>query len=248
MDNFGCDPKQAYSDLPPSPDHAYRWDTFAADQPAQPLIFHGTSAVYEDSIREDGLGIRRAPFSPGEIGRVVEIFDRYHLVGPRGEIGVLKSYTAASLDTGSVSYTFDYTRACWYASRYRGGETVHNLSLLLNWAVEPLQVEFTRAERDVLVSCLGRLKLIVSAHRPMVAGVMFSPDLFSGRDLEFFSDRRAFETMRDDLLGLARFIGYRAPHFSVKGHEYLATKPISAERIRCLLFPDPSPEQLQRMG
>ena len=37
--------------IPPRPEDGYDWDKFFGDQDRVPWIFHGTSSIYEDSIR-----------------------------------------------------------------------------------------------------------------------------------------------------------------------------------------------------
>jgi hypothetical protein len=220
-----------------APADGYRWDTFFEDQTARPFIYHGTSSVFEQSIRAQGLTLDCAPYDSGQVAEVVSIFDAYDLHGePRYNIGALKYFTSGSMRGRSISFTFDYTRACFYAWEYRGGETVHHLWRNLNWALDPPRAAFTKGETAFLMGLRDQIDELVEGHKPMVVGVEFDLERFHGPYLDFFCERSLFvrcSNDKDDITqGPRRFLGYRLPGFELKGAEYRTNVAISPTRIR----------------
>lgn len=102
------------------PKDDYAWNRFFSDQVATPFIYHGTSTVFEDSIRRFGL-------SPHPLGAsasdALEICRKRGIYGENGELKKLLLILGAERRDG-VFLTFDWEHACTYAEM-RGGETLH---------------------------------------------------------------------------------------------------------------------------
>jgi hypothetical protein len=81
-------------------------------------------------IVSSSTALKAAPWHQQEIAELLSICARYGIKS--WCIGVLENYTATSIQTSATSFTFDYVRACRYPARYAGGETIHNLRLLLD--------------------------------------------------------------------------------------------------------------------
>jgi hypothetical protein len=222
----------------------YKWDIFCGDQAARPLIFHGTSAAYESSIRERGLTFDAVPYDPAEVAEVVRIFNIHSIYGDKlHNIGELQVYTAGSVARRTISLTFDYTCACQYGTKTKGGETIDGLWHLLNGGIESSEASFSKGEFTFLLNYRERLRPIIQAHRPMVVAVEVDLTSLTGDDLDFFLDRSVFQNFHHRLLPFetlkqpGRFVGVYLPNFAMRGNYYLAKAAISADCIRHFLFP-----------
>jgi hypothetical protein len=232
------DPSRAYTDLPKAPPDGYCWERFFKDQKSRPLIFHGTSSVFMKNIRERGLTFDATPYDPRRVAEVVNIFRQYRLYDdPNQALATLHAFTAVSAEMNSISFTFDYQRACSYAIMYRCGETINHLWHLLNRGLNPPKASFTASESALLADYQTEIAIMVAAHRPMVVSVEFAAEDFVDPDLAFFSDRNVFFKLLNDYQGPVRFLGYYSPRLIWRGREYRATKPILPEQIRGFFFP-----------
>jgi hypothetical protein len=53
------------------PNNESEWDVFMGDQAERPLLFHGTSAAFKESIMRYGLSHRHRPYKTRQIQRVL---------------------------------------------------------------------------------------------------------------------------------------------------------------------------------
>ena len=107
-------------------------------------------------------------------------------------LGVLQGYSQATTHFASVSLTCDWRRACRYAIQNPGGETIAYLHRILTWGLALDPDPFTRAERALVQEVLGRVILIVEAHKPIVVSAEFDLSWFKAEKVTFFTDFEEF--------------------------------------------------------
>ena len=181
-----------YESLPPAPDDGYDWQRFFGFQTRRPYIFHGTSSVFAESMRTQGLTYRQGPWRSEDVERIVDIFMRRKLYGPDVELGVLYAYSRATCQFASISLTCDWRRACRYAIVNPGGETIAYLHRLLTWGLILDPDPFDRSERAFIQEVLGRVSPVVEAHKPIVVVAEFDPSWFEAEDVTFFTELDEF--------------------------------------------------------
>ena len=71
-----------YESLPLAREDGYDWQRFFGHQAKSPFIFHGTSSVFANSIKEKGLSYSERRWSFEVAERIVELFERRKLYGP----------------------------------------------------------------------------------------------------------------------------------------------------------------------
>jgi hypothetical protein len=180
--------------LPMRPDDGYDWDRFFGDQDVPPSIFHGTSTIFADSIKRHGLARGRIPYRWADIERVVRIFGKYTLCGPKNRhIAGLEVFTRTTSRHSGWSLCFDWERVCrTYAIGYRGGETLEHLLCNVVWALDKHRDTFLPDEIQFMADLRDKVLRLVAEHRPMVVSFAFNPDWFDQNRIQNILDRDEF--------------------------------------------------------
>jgi hypothetical protein len=162
------------------------------DQTERPLLFHGTSATFKDSIRRYGLSHRRRPY---KVRHVLSILRRHGLSQPDLE-AVLQTWTRSSVREKGYSLTFDWVTALHFAVANRCGESIEIYFRLLRDAQNSVGFrELPEDERQELTDAYMAVSDLVARHRPLVVAVRFDRSWFSDERAAFFTDRHVFDSL-----------------------------------------------------
>jgi len=185
--------------LPECPRDNYDWDIFFGDQAERPLIFHGTSAAFAESIKDHGLAFQRRPWRELDLRRLVDIFGRHKLYGPKDwNIAVLSVYTQNTARLGCVSLCFDWIRVCgYYAIRSPGGETLSTALVLAQWMLQHHRDRLARDDLEFLSDLEQRGTAMIRGHKPLVVAFEFDPSWCDTEGVKFFVSRDTFAERRE---------------------------------------------------
>ncbi len=245
-----------YESLPLAPEDGYDWQRFFGHQTRRPFIFHGTSSVFADNIKAKGLGYRERSWRSDDVERIVDLFERRDLYGPRLELLVLHGYSRATTYFESVSLTCDWRRACRYAIQNPGGETVAYLHRLLTWGLALDPDPFTAAERELVRDVLGRVSPIVEAHKPIVVVAEFDLSWFEAEAVTFFTDIEEFDRRSssktlpsgyvvDPLPMVQVFCGHYDETIQMPGEEFRSVSGIPPSAIRDIVLLEVNEDRVQ---
>jgi hypothetical protein len=217
------------------PVDTYAWDVFMQDQAERPLLFHGTSAGFRESIERYGLPHRRRPYKVRQIHRVLSILRRNALIRP-GSDAVLQTWTRSSVRERGYSLTFDWANALHFAVTNRCGETIEIFFRLLHEAWTSGRVaELPEPERGEVTAAYTWVSELVKGHNPLVVGVRFDPRWFSDARVSFFTDREVFKKL-GRIPGLDRremYVGSYDPNnvYMCRGEELPSIRDIPPSAI-----------------
>jgi len=213
------------------------------DQAERPLLFHGTTAVFKDSIRRYGLSHRRRSYKYRQIQRVRSILRRRGLIAPSsGAVlndGILENWTGSSVREKGYSLTFDWVNALDFAVRNRCGETIELFSCLLeNVCSAGGFDELPEPEHREVTDAYKWVSGLMAGHKPLVVGVRFDPQWFAESRVSFFTDPEVFKRLTGlPLLGHREmYLGSYDPAkvYTHSGDEFPSIRDIPASAIMLL--------------
>src|SRR5438128_5119442 len=105
----------------------------------RPLVYHGTSSVFADSIEEFGFDPRHIPYSMHDVLTVNKAYETFGWYGidaaSRGGYIVIGTFTVGSgnihVPNKKLGFSYHYEYARDYACE-AGGETISNLHIALD--------------------------------------------------------------------------------------------------------------------
>lgn len=237
-----------YTDRLRPPNDGYVWHQFLKDQESRPLVWHGTSAVFRESIRRTGLDLTIDRPQLEVIARLLKLVPIESLEGRSSDlcnaILVLSTFTQSTASEKTLCFTFDYVSALDYAVRYRGGETLHHLLIALDHTVRECSRALQQSDLQWVHIQQRKFTRLLSNHRPLLLGVRFDPELFESREsLAFLNARSALQAALKNPLFPAWVTGYYSPKRIIRGVEFRASRPIPPERIEPWIELDESDQQ-----